>query len=87
MNREQPHGVSEAKLPPQPMTEEIIDHHRKAAEHRAQAGYHSQEAANHYTSGNHEKARHHAHLALGHHVHATYHAEAAKYSAEEDGSY
>jgi hypothetical protein len=65
------------------MTQETIDHHIKAAEHRVLAVRHNQEAADHHASGSHEKARHHAHLALGHHLHATYHAEAAaKYPAE-----
>jgi hypothetical protein len=59
------------------MSQETIDHHIKAAEHRVLAVRHNQEAANHHASGSHEKARHHAHLALGHHLHASYHAEAA----------
>ena len=70
------------------MIQETIEHHRKAAERYAQAAHHNKEAANDHASGNPKKARHHAHLALGHHLHATYHAEeAAKYPAEEHGSY
>jgi hypothetical protein len=86
MNGHHPHCVSASK-PSKLMTQETIDHHKKAAEHHIDAARHNKEAANHYASGSHEKARHHAHLALGHHLHATYHAEeAAKYPAEEDNS-
>src|SRR5260221_14474705 len=87
MTGNQPYCVSRFK-PSKPMTQEAIDHHRKAAGHHERAARHNQEAASYHASGSHEKAKHQAHLALAHHFHATYHAqEAAQYPAEEDGSY
>ena len=44
------------------MTQEAIDHYRKAAEHHERAARHNKGAANHHASSNHEKARQHAHL-------------------------
>src|SRR5258708_16323428 len=87
MTGNQPYCVSRFK-PPKPMTQEAIDHHRKAAANHERAARHNQEAATYHASGSHEKAKHHAHLSLGHHFHTTYHAEeATKYPPQAHHSH
>ena len=68
------------------MSTDVIEHHRKAAEHFEYAAKHHTEAATHYGAGRHEQAAREGYLAHGHYLQASNHAaEAARLHARHFG--